>query len=186
MRAALENLCPAWPSRSPKANAVRAFRPTRRLTLPSKGHGSASTRFDGWASNPAFFATASVSIALGIGANTAAFSVVYAVLLRSLPVQNPASLAVVSTRYTGFRYSMAYPACTYLRDHSSSLDGLVAFRAQSLKRQRRWDDGARDRHARVRQLLRRPRRRAWRRVQRSEQTTIGCLAAEARVASSRS
>jgi predicted permease len=82
--------------------------------------------------NPAFFATACVSLALGIGANTAAFSVVYAVLLRSLPVQNPASLAVVSTRYTGFKYSMSYPAYTYLRDHSSSLDGLVAFRAQSL------------------------------------------------------
>jgi len=82
--------------------------------------------------NPAFFATACVSLALGIGANTAAFSVVYAVLLRSLPVQDPASLAVVSTRYTGFKYSMSYPAYTYLRDHSSSLDGLVAFRAQSL------------------------------------------------------
>ena len=84
------------------------------------------------AKNPAFFVTACVSLALGIGANTAAFSVVYAVLLRSLPVQDPASLAVVSTKYTGFEYSMAYPAYTYLRDHSSSLEGLVAFRAQSL------------------------------------------------------
>ena len=84
------------------------------------------------AKNPAFFVTACVSLALGIGANTAAFSVVYAVLLRSLPVRDPASLAVVSTRSTGFKYSMAYPAYTYLRDHSSSLDGLIAFRAQSL------------------------------------------------------
>jgi predicted permease len=84
------------------------------------------------AKNPAFFATACVSLALGIGANTAAFSVVYAVLLRSLPVRDPASLAVVSTKYTGFKYSMSYPAYTYLRDHSSSLDGLVAFRAQFL------------------------------------------------------
>jgi predicted permease len=82
--------------------------------------------------NPVFFATACVSLALGIGANTAAFSVVYAVLLRSLPVSDPASLAVVSTRYTGFKYSMSYPAYTYLRDHSSSLDGLVAFRPQPL------------------------------------------------------
>jgi predicted permease len=84
------------------------------------------------AKNPAFFATACVSLALGIGANTAAFSVVDAVLLRSLPVRDPASLAVVSTKYTGFQYSMSYPAYTYLRDHSSSLDGLVAFRAQPL------------------------------------------------------
>jgi predicted permease len=84
------------------------------------------------AKNPAFFATACISLAFGIGANTAAFSVVHAVLLRSLPVRDPASLAVVSTRYTGFQYSMSYPAYTYLRDQSSSLDGLLAFRAQSL------------------------------------------------------
>src|SRR5258708_1763743 len=84
------------------------------------------------AQNPAFFATACVSLALGIGANTAAFSVVYAVLLRSLPVRDPASLAVVSTRYTGFQYSLSHPVYAYLRDHSSSLNGLVAFRAQPL------------------------------------------------------
>ena len=53
-------------------------------------------------------------------------------LLRSLPVKDPASLAVVSTRNTGFQYSMSYPAYTYLRDHASSLDGVVAFRAQPL------------------------------------------------------
>src|SRR4030095_12623030 len=84
------------------------------------------------AKNPAFFATACISLALGIGANTAGFSVVYAVLLRSLPVQAPASLAVVPPRCTGFQYSMAYPAYTYLRDHAASLDGLVAFRPQPL------------------------------------------------------
>ena len=84
------------------------------------------------AKNPVFFATASVSLALGIGANTAAFSVVYAVLLRSLPVTDPASLAVVSTRNAGSQYSLSHPAFTYLRDHAASLDGLVAFRAQPL------------------------------------------------------
>ena len=82
--------------------------------------------------SPAFFATACLSLALGIGANTAAFSVVYAVLLRSLPVRDPASLAVVSTKYTGFQYSMSHPVYTYLRDHSTSVDGLVAFRPQPL------------------------------------------------------
>ena len=84
------------------------------------------------AQNPAFAITACVSLALGIGANTAAFSVVYAVLFRTLPVRDPGSLALVSTRYMGFQYSMSYPAYTYLRDHSSSLDGLVSFRAQPL------------------------------------------------------
>lgn len=82
--------------------------------------------------NPAFFATACLSLALGIGANTAAFTVVYAVLLRSLPVSDPATLAVVSARHTGFKYSMSHPAYTYMRDRAASLSGLVAFRAQPL------------------------------------------------------
>jgi putative ABC transport system permease protein len=49
-----------------------------------------------------------------------------------LPVRDPDSLAVVSTKYSGFQYSMSHPAYAYLRDHAASLDGLVAFRAQPL------------------------------------------------------
>jgi hypothetical protein len=73
-----------------------------------------------------------MSLGLGIGASTAAFSVVYGVLFRPLPVADPASLAVVSAGSTSFQYSMSYPAYTYLRDHASIIDGLVAFRAQPL------------------------------------------------------
>ena len=81
---------------------------------------------------PGFALAASVSLAIGIGSTTAAFGVVYAVMLRDLPVRNPGTLAVVSTRYTGFQYSMSYPAYAHLREHSPSLDGLVAFRVQTL------------------------------------------------------
>jgi predicted permease len=84
------------------------------------------------ARTPGFVAAACVSLALGIGANTAAFSVVYAVLLRSLPVDDPSSLALVSAGNSGFQYSMSYPAYTHLRDHASTIDGLIAFRAQPL------------------------------------------------------
>ena len=75
---------------------------------------------------------ACVSLGLGIGASTAAFSVVHGVLFRPLPVADPGSLAVVSAGSTSFQYSMSYPAYTYLRDHASMVDGLVAFRAQPL------------------------------------------------------
>src|SRR5687768_7202954 len=81
------------------------------------------------AKTPGFAAVTSLSLALGIGVTAGAFSVLYAVLLRALPVRDPGSLVVVSTRYIGTQYSMSYPAYTYLRDHSSSLEGVIAFRA---------------------------------------------------------
>ena len=47
------------------------------------------------AANPAFTAMAALSLALGIGANTAIYSFMDAILMRSLPVAHPESLAVV-------------------------------------------------------------------------------------------
>ena len=48
------------------------------------------------AANKAFSSLAILSLALGIGANTAIYSFMDSILLRSLPVANPESLVVVN------------------------------------------------------------------------------------------
>src|ERR1039458_8726616 len=48
--------------------------------------------------NPAFTAVAVVTLALGIGANTAIFSIVDSTFIRPLPVSNPDELVTLGTR----------------------------------------------------------------------------------------
>jgi hypothetical protein len=50
------------------------------------------------AGQPLFTAMAALSLALGIGANTAIYSFMDAILMRALPVQNPESLVVLNWR----------------------------------------------------------------------------------------
>jgi ABC-type antimicrobial peptide transport system permease subunit len=53
------------------------------------------------AKTPAFTVVAILSLALGIGANTTVFSLMDAVMLRSLPVQNPEQIVEVATVVNG-------------------------------------------------------------------------------------
>ena len=48
--------------------------------------------------NPGFATVAILSLALGIGANTAIFQMIDALRLRSLPVERPSELATIDTR----------------------------------------------------------------------------------------
>jgi predicted permease len=80
---------------------------------------------------PMFTAVAVLSIALGIGANTAVFTLLDQVLLRLLPVAKPQELVLVTAQ--GLQYGngwgdgneLSYPRYAALRDHNEVFTGML-------------------------------------------------------------
>ena len=78
------------------------------------------------AQNPGFAAVAVLSLALGIGANTAIFTLIDYVMLRSLPARSPEQLVVLAQNPEKPSVSFTYPDYVYLRDHNQSYAGMIA------------------------------------------------------------
>ena len=79
--------------------------------------------------NPAFTFVAVIALALGIGANSAIFSVVNAVLLRPLPYRQPDRLVAIQTFDVATRssYSQSYPNFRDLKTDTSVFDSMAAY-----------------------------------------------------------
>ena len=79
--------------------------------------------------SPAFTAVALLSLGLGVGANTAIFSLIDTVMLKSLPVTEPQRLFFVdnSGGKSGGSNGPPYPCFELLRDHNRFLDSIAAF-----------------------------------------------------------
>jgi predicted permease len=82
--------------------------------------------------SPAFTGIVTLSLALGIGANTALFSLVDGLLLRSLPVREPDRLVQVRQTFTGPGMKKAggvfsKPAFDFIRAHTAVFSEIVGF-----------------------------------------------------------
>ncbi len=132
LRASLDlstGLLPAWIS-----TMQRRF-PTRR----SDRHDDEATSMDGWLQDiryaargliraPALTLLCTAAIGLGMGANTAVFTLVNEILLRPLPVREPAQLVDVHLDQPGANSFLGFSFLEYedYRSRRKSLEGLVA------------------------------------------------------------
>src|SRR6266851_7807709 len=86
--------------------------------------------------NPAFTVTVTLTLALSIGANTAIFSIVNALMLKSLPYLHPERMGTIYTRVTGSqpsdeRHGLNGEQWELLRDNVPSLISAVSSRGTS-------------------------------------------------------
>ncbi len=111
----------------------------RRINFVEDLTRDAAFAFRALRKSPGFTLTALLSLALGIGGNTAIYSFMDAIMMRALPVPDARNLVVVNWRAKGepkvvrsahgdgFSGIFPYPAFELLRDHNDVLSSIFAF-----------------------------------------------------------
>jgi len=114
-------------------------RDTRRINFIEDLKRDLAFAFRALRKSPGFALTAILSLALGIGANSAIYSFMDAIMMRALPVPDPQNLVIVNWRAKGSpavahgQHSdggspvFPYPAWELLRDHNDTFSTLFAF-----------------------------------------------------------
>ncbi|HEY3928644.1 MAG TPA: ABC transporter permease [Candidatus Koribacter sp.] len=98
-----------------------------------------------WRRAPGYASTALITLALGIGANTAIFLLTYAILLKSLPVPHPEELVRYTFRKGESELGLSYPQYEALASHEQTEQGLFAWHDDEIA----LEDGGRTENVRT-------------------------------------
>jgi predicted permease len=130
-------------ARDGRIGAVQLWSETLRgiLTTAPREHldllrGDVRYALRGLRRNPAFTLVAVAALAVGIGANTAVFTIVNGVLLRALPYRNPGELVAIFEKLPGApvpKFDFSAPDFEYVRRTARSYAGMFAYRNQALE-----------------------------------------------------
>ena len=108
------------------AQAQEEYRDRRGIPWLETSMKDARYALRGLLRNPGFTAAAVLSLALGIGANTAIFSLVHALMLRMLPVAHPEQLVYLYRTGGWGKGFVSYPLYLDLARRSDVFDGAAA------------------------------------------------------------
>src|SRR5271170_808193 len=92
-----------------------------------------------FAQSPGFTTIAILTLALGIGANTAIFSIANALLFRSLPYQDPDQLVIVTNARAENRRPFSAVRAKLFAEHSRSFSSFAPFVTESFNLTGRGD-----------------------------------------------
>src|SRR5260370_18644168 len=124
-------MCRALPDRGEVGKAIVGGRSTSNgKPMMSSFMRDLRYAFRALAGNPGFACVSILALALGVGANSAIFTVVQSVLLRPLPFRRSDELIVVRERNlkAGFpQFSLSPGNYLDYRDHTHTLSGFAAF-----------------------------------------------------------
>src|ERR1035441_3859937 len=107
------------------AQTAETYRERRSLPWLDSAAKDLRYALRGLRRNPGFTAAAVLSLALGIGANTAIFSMYHALLLRMLPVSHPEQLVTLYRTGAWGTGICSYPLYQEIRKRSDLFSGVV-------------------------------------------------------------